>query len=371
MWRWLLPCVAGCGFEGASATDDVAGDVADGSDAVTPDGLPDEDGLPADASLCFQGLTRVCLVAFPDSDVTFEMNATIDTGNADCAETTEPSADAACVLAGIDVTIGGAAIVRTVGTRPLILLGTRSLTISGRLDASGGGAGSDPGSCAMGVPPGTTLSGGGGGGGTFGSLGGDGGASVGRGSAGGAAQNVVVTPTELRGGCPGSGGARSGGGQGARGGGALELIAPNITLGGFIDASGGGGTGGMNNDAGGGGGGSGGLIVIAATELTLQATGLVLAQGGGGGGGAGGSGAATSGGQSMAYNVGGPPGDGYHGAGGTGGQGGIGATSGPGGTGQEGNLIGGGGGGGGAGVIFLKAPASVDGQLSPPPQMLP
>ncbi len=359
--------VAGCGFEGASAGDDVS----DGSDAVTPDGMSDEDGPPADASLCVQGLTRVCLAALPADDVVVSADATIDTGTLECTATTEPATDAACVIAGVNVTFAAGTLVRAVGMRPLIVIATGSLTVDGRLDASAGGAGSGSGTCAMGTAPGELLSGGGGGGGTFGSLGGDGGASLNRGTAGTAAQNVTEAPTQLRGGCPGSAGGRTGAGQGAAGGGAIELIAPNITIRGVIDASGGGGTGGMNNDAGGGGGGSGGLIVLAATDLMVTVDAQVLAQGGGGGGGAGGSGAATNGGQSAQAGVGGPPGDGFHGAGGSGGQGGVGATSGVGGTGMDGTLIGGGGGGGGAGVIYVRSATTVQGSISPIPRSLP
>src|SRR6185436_8796867 len=103
---------------------------------------------------------------------------------------------------------------------------------------------------------------------------------------GGTAGSAVSVVNELRGGCPGQGGAGiSDEGAKGHGGGAVLLIAGRtIDVRGAINAAGEGGGGAGTSAAGGGGGGSGGMIVLDAPTITNS--GLILASGGGGGGGA-------------------------------------------------------------------------------------
>ena len=364
--------VAGCGFRaGAQAVD--AASAIDGDDAV--DGPVDAgiDTPMVDANLCFDGFTRVCLAALPTAQRVITTDTTIDTA-AGCAVTTMGTANGICVIAATTIEIQVGATLHTTGNKPLLLLATTSILVAGTLDAAshrppgliGPGAGPGVATCGTGTAPtatGSTVSGGGGYGGTFGTIGGDGGDSTGRGAKGVAPQTAIV-PTTLRAGCAGVPGANNNPGLGGRGGGAIELLAPTITVAGLINASGAGGLGGIMGDSGGGGGGSGGMIVFDTAALTVTVTGTVVAQGGGGGGGSGNGGAGTPGGD--------PAVAGTAAAGGTGVGGGTGANSGAGGTGaiaaaggdaQTGFQIGGGGGGGGAG--FTKGPATA-GAISPP-----
>jgi len=322
----------------------------------------------AEASLCFDGFTRVCLEAQPSMPRIVGSDLTIDTTDG-CATTTMGTADGVCVLAATSIEVTTGATLHVTGPRPLLLLATTSMVIAGTLDAASHragtvGPGANPAACARGTAP--TVAGGSGGGGyggTFATAGGDGGDSIGRGAKGSAPTTVDV-PTTLRGGCPGITGASMNpgvGGVGGAGGGAIELAAGSIEVSGMVNASGAGGQGGVNNDSGGGGGGSGGMVVFDTAKLTI--TGVVMAQGGGGGGGSGGSGAGQPGADPSVAGTGAEPGDGYHDGGGTLGAGGTGAVATDAGDAQDGTLIGGGGGGGGAGMT--KGPPAT-GTISPP-----
>jgi hypothetical protein len=343
LWVACLPWLIGCGFHSGVAAD--AGE--DGTD--TP---------MLDASLCFDGFTRVCLPALPTMPLVVGSDTTIDTA-AGCEATTMGTADGVCVVAATMIEVRSGATLRATGLRPLVLLATSSIVVAGTLDAAshrGGttGPGANPAACRIGTAP--TLangSGGGGHGGTFATIGGDGGDSVGRGAKG-VASTTVDVPVSLRGGCPGVAGAGPNPGAPGAGGGAVELNAGSIMVSGSIHASGAGGQAGTLNDSGGGGGGSGGMIVF--DTATLAVTGTVMVQGGGGGGGSGGGGAGTPGADPTQAGVGAAPGDGYHDGGGTGGKGGTGAIAGDAGDAEAGALIGGGGGGGGAGVKRSGAP---------------
>lgn len=262
------------------------------------------------------------------------------------------------------------------GTRPLVIVATRTITLGARINASAdlqtpgpGGFESAKGTGAGGMGQhSSTFVDSGGGGGSFAFAGGIGGAAM-----GGTAGAVYGSAATLEG---GSGGGRPSSGictiNGGAGGGAIQLTAlVSITISGAdtarINVGGSGGEGGgtscTGNGAGGGGGGSGGMIFL--ESPLISGDGALGALGGGGG-----EGTSTGGGIAGAPGTeAGSTSVGVGGASGTGGDGGSGALDGPGTPGGNGELEGnGGGGGGGAGHIFLKttgpAPASL--QINPP-----
>jgi hypothetical protein len=338
-WIACLSWLTACGFHSRVAPADATEDSA--------------------ASLCFDGFTRVCLQALPTMPLVVGADMTIDT-TAGCAETTMGTADGVCVVAATTIEVSAGATLRATGPRPLVLLATTSIMISGTLDAAShwngtAGPGANPVACSLGTAPTVTSgSGGGGYGGTFVTIGGDGGDSLTRGAKG-IAPTTSAVPGSLRGGCSGIAGASTNAGAGGAGGGAVELLAASIMVSGRVNASGAGGGAGTSNDSGGGGGGSGGMIVF--DTATPAVTGVVMAQGGGGGGGSGGAGSGTPGADPTEAGVGAAPGSGFHDGGGTGGAGGAGAIMTDAGDAEAGNLIGGGGGGGGAGLVRSISPA--------------
>jgi len=285
------------------------------------------------------------------------------------------------VISAHTVTLAASAKLRGIGTRPLAIVASESITagLGVEIDVSAGGAGTlatCPNGAAAGMP-GTGGAGGGGGGG-FGADGGDGGPGDGDGAGpdtpgGGQGHELGAVPAGLRGGCPGAAGGTglSAGGTAGSGGGALYLVAGNrieLASGVAIHAGGGGGGGGahipvVGGDAGGGGGGSGGMIVLEALHITGTGT-TIAANGGGGGGGSSG----------IARGDDGTPGTLTASAAG-GGAGGMNAASG--GAGGSGNVpagqkppggvpaAGGGGGGGGVGIIRILSNDTDLGVISP------
>jgi hypothetical protein len=250
------------------------------------------------------------------------------------------------------------------GSRPLIIVAARTITVDGRINVSADGSAPGPGGFAAGLGPGSGLAGqaanatgnGGGGGGAFGYAGGRGGNP-----AGGEAGAAYGAASRLEGG--------SGGGlpsvpmtgcvvTAGAGGGALQLTAlGSITIAGNINAGGSGGQGGEycnTNGSGGGGGGAGGMIFLEAPMLL--GSGNLGALGGGGGEAANSFGAAgidgtdagttTPGTGGVSTNSGGDGGSGA--TDGTVGAQGMDASSG------DGN---GGGGAGGGGRIYYRTPA--------------
>src|SRR5262249_22497541 len=122
---------------------------------------------------------QVCLVHQPTQDLTVTFVRAIDTnvGSNDCVDLTRPSASDYCVLSATDITLSGTLV--ATGTRPLVLVATGTITVSGTIDVgshlaviSTRGAGADPSACVITPAPAST---GGGAGGSFGSKGGDGG----------------------------------------------------------------------------------------------------------------------------------------------------------------------------------------------------
>lgn len=268
-----------------------------------------------------------------------------------------------CFIVGQDVTIQN---VTVTGTRPLVIVASGDLTLSGHLDAASHiatqtpteGPGSiNPGTCGTYGAPAMALPAGGGAGASFaadGGNGGNGGAGENGVNAGGTRYLAFLAtpPGTLRAGCRGQQGqaGQGSGGVGGFGGGALYLAGSKITLGAsaIINASGAGGGAGAKT-AGGGGGGSGGMIILHASELTIASGAIVVANGGSGGTG-GNNVAAGTGTRGNDPDPTNPmtPAPGPSGAGGAGGAGfaiGSAATSGS--DGLAGQAGGGGGGGGG------------------------
>jgi hypothetical protein len=321
-------------------------------------GLDSPSGDGGGGPACYgTGLVQVCFSAVPTGDV--PLPATIDTGASTLCSTDVTSGGAGlCVVGAQTIEVAAATAVVASGTKPLVLVGVDSITISGRLDASSGRSSHGPAADFTGCNAATTPgSSGGCAGGSFAGTGGHGG-DPGRSDAGG----VLAAPAMLHGGCPGASG--GGGTRGGHGGGAVYLISPaQISVGDQIDASGGGGDGGDGNTRGGGGGGSGGMIGLDAPTIAL--TGIVFANGGGGGDGAGTTAEGDPGRDPSSGNKasGGSGGS----MGGDGGDGGAGTTP-DGGAASDGSAgVGGGGGGGGAvGAIKTYGQVQGGGTISPP-----
>ena len=308
---------------------------------------------------------RVCFATRPTGDMS--LPAAIDTDSTTACMTPMSGGGGYCVIAA--ERLRGDILVAVTGTKPLVLVATTTIEISGTLDAASHrgntppnyataqtGAGSDPaGGCS---PPGTPGNNAGGAGGTLVDLGGTGGN-------GGGAPGAAQTITTVRGGCRGQNGNTGNAGLGGHGGGAVYLIADTITISGQINASGEGGHPGIAGDAGGGGGGSGGFIGLDAQTITN--TGVVYANGASGGEGSGNVGTGSPGPEpNSAAASPGSPSFSVGGNGGSGGAGGSMAGAATGGTGENSGGAGGGGGGGGTGVIKVYR-GTLIGQFSPTP----
>lgn len=331
---------------------------------------------PPDARVCFgTGIVQLCLAKAPTMPLTISDATTIDTGDTSAQSmcvATVSGADNYCVVAATSITINGT--LRATGPKPLVLVASDSITATQRIDVGSHrgipefiGAGADPTTCGPGIAPGTRA---GGAGGSFNGRGGAGGDAGGGGGGNGGQAPAGITPTELRGGCPGQNGDGAGNGTGGHGGGAVYLIAVNrIDISGpGVNAAGEGGAPGTTGSSGAGGGGSGGMIGFDAPTITC--TSLVLANGGGGGEGSGVTTAGAPGGDPITTAPA-PGGTGGTGNGGDGGNGSAGAAAGGGANGKNGNNQAGnegGGGGGGGGAGFIKGTASALGSnVSPDP----
>jgi hypothetical protein len=321
---------------------------------------------------------------------TDDFSLTTPNGNVDLPHTivTTPDGDLVVVFVTTFDLLSGATL-RVVGNsndRPLGIVATGAVTISGLIDLSDNGAGArDDSACGAALvgDAGQTDAGGGsgGGGGAFAGSGGgggngdkdmnaDGGQSTG--AAGGIA--LLARPMHVLGGCDGGHGGDSGGsgGNAGDGGGAIFIAsaaAITIATSGGINAGGGGGRGGTGNGGGGGGGGSGGMILLESNSVTIN--GKLGANGGGGGEGADGNDGAdgTIGLLSTSRASGG---SGNAGEGGDGAAGGANTNA----DGQSATQLkngGGGGGGGGVGFIAIGSttPITTGAIISPPYQAWP
>jgi hypothetical protein len=335
---------------------------------------PPDGGMDADNRVCFgAGMVKPCFPTAPTGDLT--LPSAIDTTDSPLCSTDVMDVPAGlCVIARANITVPAGTTVAVTGDRPLVLVATGTISITGVLDAASRhattdpfattqiGAGADPtGGCNVGVAPAVS---GGGAGGTFVIRGGNGG--NGNGGAVGGMSGIAQT-IALRGGCRGQEGTGTSliPAQGGRGGGALYLIANTITISGVINASGEGGhrgvTGGNNSGA---GGGAGGLIGLDAP--TIDNTGTVFANGGGGGEGSGGGASGLPGLDPTGITAASGGTGGGGGNGGVGGAGGTGGGNALGGPGQNAPNDGGGGGGGGTGVIKVYR-GTIGGDHSPMP----
>lgn len=294
-------------------------------------------------------------------------------------------------VGGLDLQSG--ATLRVQGSRPLMIVSTDEIAVSGVIDVSSTwdpatltfdpGAGADPPSdeCASNdaLPGGDCKEGGGGGGG--GGFGGDGAAggsgAVTRacdgspGIAGGAGGDAVRAPATIRGGCKG---ARGGNGEidflyglGGFGGGAVHLVSRvAVDVRGTVHAGGAAGSGAEDDRSGGGGGGSGGFIGLEAPAIQIGSSAILAANGGAGGGGCN-QGLADSGEDGKSSSQAAIGGAGESTSGGDGGNGSAGSAR----AGEPGKDAdrGGGGGAGGAGYIvaYQSAPViSAQAVVSPP-----
>ncbi|HEY0251436.1 MAG TPA: hypothetical protein VGC41_07900, partial [Kofleriaceae bacterium] len=249
-----------------------------GSDMGSGSGSGSDMGSGSGSSTCFgDAPVIVCPKTLPTND--YSGGTTLFDTDTACMELS-PANDAVCVIGGKTAKFTGTFI--AFGSRPLVVLSLTTIDVGGELSVSSTsvrrGAGSDPANAGCtGTDP--TADGGGGYGGSFGSVGGNG-----PGATDGAA-GPIITPTTLRGGCPGGAGKPASIAQLGHGGGAVALIAcTSISVLGSVDAAGEGGGGGAATN-GGYGGGAGGMIVFNTPTLTVDTTTHIYANGGGGGGG--------------------------------------------------------------------------------------
>lgn len=354
------------------------------------DGAQGSDAGPmldaAEAVCVGQGKFQACLRTLPQP---ITLSADIQTdGNQCLAKADEPigwtasqGQPDACFIVGSTVQITGTLTVR--GTRPLVIVATDTITLTGTLDVSARvgktfvPAGFDPANCdPFGTTPMNATNGGGGGaGGSLGAVGGNGGKG-GNNATAGTATLPAMQVTTLHAGCPGQAGGTGDGmgtpnlaSAGGFGGGALALIAGtkiSFAANSVINASGAAGTAG-NHRTGGGGGGSGGMIALWAPMFQVGTSTEIFANGGGG----------SSGGTNSSDGVDGndppyaPPNPNIPGNGGVLGGAGNGGNGYAldldpqvGTTGNSGN--GGGGGGGGAGIVFANMAIGANATVSPP-----
>lgn len=329
---------------------------------------PDPPDAPPGLACFGAGLVSICPSSPANTPVVLgTMQIDTDTSPL-CVSYSGTSPGAFCVIAGSSVSVPEA--ITAVGSRPLVLLATGSMTIDGTIDAAShrgqpAGAGGNAMTCVAEAAA-TGLQGGPGG--SSGTRGGTGGRSTGGGP--GPAASAANTVTTLQGGCAGGDGAGTQPGIRGSGGGAVYLIAGTaITINGTINASGAGG-GPATEIAGGGGGGAGGLIGLDAPSVVVGAAAQLFANGGGGGEGGtqnkdGNAGedpptpTAVANGGANASPKGGDGGDGAAGM--------LDARSGQSGGACDKGPVGGGGGGGGAGVILVFPAQALGGSVSPPP----
>lgn len=305
--------VTGCSFEpgqlavGDGGVDPTGDGSGDGSTTPTPlvvshvdaaDAAPGMGALTLDASATIDTSARSIsgMSALPVG-VTFDSVA-------------QPNGPELAVLRLSSLEVGASAMIRVIGSRPLVVIAATSITIHGTLDAgarraqpgAGGGPHDQP-HTGRGSPGandgGAGNSGGvgdsGGGGGGFGTPGGGGGGGGGpisdpkitiAGPPGGPAHGTPELLI-LRGGGAGGVGSPCMLDPGGAGGGAIQLSAfESITVDGVIHVGGGGGGRGYrcpSTGGSGGGGGAGGAIFLEANTITLGGT--LAANGGGGGSG--------------------------------------------------------------------------------------
>ncbi|HEY5927678.1 MAG TPA: hypothetical protein VIV11_38600 [Kofleriaceae bacterium] len=376
MWQVavaLAVTTSGCRFLLGDGPDDNNG--ADAASAGIDTMIADANTDPKcgwGGSALLQG--GICLGELPTTSPTIP--STINTDTSQLCVPYSLGGGSYCVIAGVDLVVPS---VRVVGSKPLVLIATATITVNGVVDiashttgASGGSGAALDAACNYGTGPtgGANPETRAGGGGSF----------AGTGGYGGLRNNQIRTddsgkpgaaiplapPTTLRGGCRGQDGNTAPISIGGLGGGAILLAAAtsiDVTAAAAINASGAGGNGGATL-RGGAGGGSGGMIVLDAPMVNV--VGRVFSDGGGGG---------EGGGMNQPGNDGLESNGMLPARGGSAGS--LGGSDGGNGsylnvlTGQDGGNEGddsGGGGGGGAGAIWIHAQGGArTGIVSPTP----
>lgn len=346
------------------------------ADPNGPDGGLGPDGTGVDAAAgCFGPSGWIVCPHAVGGGKTITGALDTSPGSAACEDSIGgwPSAQpAACFVVGTTVQLTD---VIASGSRPLVVVATETITITGVLDIASHregtiGPGAPATACEAFKRPATsnTNGGGGGAGGSFGTAGGNGGDGDQSRKGGEAADADTAAPSTLRAGCAGQRGGESGGTPG-QGGGAVYLVAGVAILGpGSINASGAAGTGGGNH-AGGSGGGSGGLVVLSAPSIML---GGVLANGAGASSGSSDTAGGASGDEANPLQMtmpalGGIGQGGEAGPGGRGGNGAAGTAPAMSGASVQSDR-GGGGGGGGLGAVRANIPLAFP--VSPAPTIV-
>jgi hypothetical protein len=267
-----------------------------------PDAMPPLDAAPPPCEFRYNDVCVNLGTAMPR---TYAVSTEVNTDtSAECAQYPTVARDNPyCIIAGTTINVVAGATLRGVGSRPLVLAASETITIDGILDVSSTredptavpplqevvGAGAHVATCGAFERDAESKAAGAGGGagGSFNGAGGNGGngnedADY---SSGGKPHLMgEPLPTRLRGGCKGQGGGNAGtspGGKGGPAGGVVYVVSKGaILINGQIGANGAGGTGG-GAQAGGGGGGSGGFISLEGVSITRN--GRLAANGGGGG----------------------------------------------------------------------------------------
>jgi len=158
-----------------------------------------------------------CDTTASTAPIAITMTTTLDTTTGtsmpagfECAPLDATSASA-CLLDGASISIAAGAKLTATGNRPLVLAASGAIDIAGTIDVASHTDTSGAGAVGQACTGSTLPTGeGGGAGGSFGGAGGDGGNQEGAQSSHGVAAPAIETTT-LRGGCPGSAGAASGG----------------------------------------------------------------------------------------------------------------------------------------------------------------
>jgi hypothetical protein len=379
----VLVAIAGCGFQhgglmSSSSDDAMSGDDADLPNAIDPFHLGPGDGLPGTGALVLTGSVAI------DTSIPLIKGMTLPAGVTFDVRPQLGGGPDLAVLHVATLDVQGGAMVRIVGTRPLVIVASGVVTVSGVLDAGAHGVDAGAGGSLPATGDGagqhgnhetSNQSDSGGGGAGYGNAGAAGGAITGTCTATAGAAGVMYGDAAITRLIGGSGGGTNSGTQctpdlGGAGGGALQLTsAMSISITGTVLASGGGGRGstdcGQSDVNSGAGGGSGGAIVLQAPAIMLG--GVVAANGGGGGGSSStGSGNANPGDDGGAGSAQANGGTGPRAAGGKGGS----ASGDP--TAGGGSTCGtnGGGGGGAAGRIAIAGTLTSTGVVSPAAALL-
>jgi len=163
---------------------------------------PGTDAETPDARACYGTLVPICFNVIPTTPVMLMNSIDINTDGTSMCDQHNDQASRYCVVAAMGLTLANNRTLTAHGIKPLVLLSTTTIQLSGSIDVSSKHDGSAPSAGAqVDSCPGTTAALGiaGGFGGSFGGKGGDGEAKNGdRGIASAAAQFPTVLVEEAR-----------------------------------------------------------------------------------------------------------------------------------------------------------------------------